>query len=67
MSAKSRARRWVQLPISQSDYVVAMLEAEDGPYDGELVVTCASGRRFGIRRVARYKRKYKVRELAQSA
>lgn len=63
MSATSRARKYVQLPIKPDDYVVAMAEAEDGPYDGELVVTCASGRRFGVRRVARYKRKFKVREL----
>ena len=63
MSSTSRARGWVQLPIQRDDYITAMVEAEDGPLDGELVVTTAQGRVFAVRRVTKYKRPYKVREI----
>ena len=58
MSAKSRAQKCLQLPIAPSDYICGLHEA-----DGVLVAQCMSGRIFLIERVARYKRKFKVREL----
>lgn len=63
MSAKSRSRGYIELPLKPNDYIVDMYEAERGPHDGELVVTTKAGRVFLVRRVSRYKRPFKVREL----
>lgn len=58
MSAKSRERKYIQLPIAQRDYIIGLQKADHG-----LVAQCASGRLFWVERVARYKRRFKVREL----
>ena len=63
MSRATRSRKFLQLPISRGDYIVDMYEAESGQYDGELVVTTQSGRVFLVRRVVKYKRAFKVREI----
>jgi hypothetical protein len=63
MSAKTRTRGYVDLPLKPGDYIVAMSEAESGENDGELIVTTKAGRTFAVRQVTRYKRPFKVREL----
>ena len=62
MSAKSRSRQYLQLPIAPWDIIIGLHEADD-----VLVAQCLSGRIFLIERVARYKRKFKVREVPASS
>ena len=58
MSAESRSRQYMQLPIAPWDFIIGLHEADD-----VLVAQCVSGRVFLIERAIRYKRKFKVREL----
>ena len=62
MSAKSRARKYLQLPIAPSDRITGMFPV----VDDRVWVQCASGRQFEVVKVARYKRAFKVYEITNA-
>jgi hypothetical protein len=64
MSAKSRSRHFLQLPIARDDFIVALEKMDE--FDCVLAIT-DKGRMFRVTRVARYKRPYKVHEIYRSS
>lgn len=59
MSAKSRSKHRIDLPLKHGDYIIGMHPTTEH----EILVTTQQGRHFVVRRVARYKRPFKVHEV----
>jgi hypothetical protein len=60
MSAKSRSKKAIQLPLKRDDYIVFM---EHRPELDAVVIGTRHERCFVMTRVKGYKRPYKVHEL----
>lgn len=60
MSAKSRSKRVIQLPLKRDDYIVFM---QHNPAIDAVVIGTLHERCFVMTRVKGYKRPYKVHEL----